>query len=124
MDICGGLAGGEARREAWRRVNGGCDESHASADGSNMVFCCAIGCSGYRLTGGKEADLGRQRYKRRWLNEPEPGKEDGGLGLRPELWRSEEECAVGYRQSCLAKPVRDGVGDRVIREFGLYGSWY
>lgn len=58
VDICGGFVGGEVRREVWRCVNGGCDELYVSVDGSNMVFCCVIGCLGYRLMGGKEVDLG------------------------------------------------------------------
>jgi len=42
MAVCveswGGLAGGEAKSADWRRVKGGvCDESHGSADGSNIV---------------------------------------------------------------------------------------
>ncbi len=36
-DMCGGLAGGDAKRAACRRVSGGvCDESHEKADGSSI----------------------------------------------------------------------------------------
>lgn len=36
-DALGGLAGGEAKSAACRRFEAVCDESHWSADGSNMV---------------------------------------------------------------------------------------
>src|SRR3569833_3150662 len=37
-DICGGLAGGEAKRADSRRVSGGCDESQVKAEGRSMFF--------------------------------------------------------------------------------------
>ena len=41
VESCGGLAGGEAKSAACRRVSGGCDESHEMADGRS-IFCLAV----------------------------------------------------------------------------------
>lgn len=35
--LVGGLAGGDAKRADWSLVTGGCDESHESADGINII---------------------------------------------------------------------------------------